>query len=307
MHSRTLIPWLVGAFQLAIIWPGASAQTPGRKRPIVRQADHLQIESADPKFLFDLFTGTLQLPIAWPFVENEKYSSGGFGTGNFMVQVFRSGDTAISTVPAKAARYAGLALEPYSLTECLGELDSRGIAHGAPQPYISTRPDKSQGTLWTTAVLTSLTGNGTNILLYEYSPVFLNVHVRRNQLAGQMVLRKGGPLGVLSVGEIVIASTESGRDASIWQRLFDPVQPVAPGLWKVGNGPAIRLVPGSSTRIERMTLAVDSLEQARTFLRQEKMLGVGGADQLAIDPARVQGLSIRLIETRGQPAPHGTR
>jgi hypothetical protein len=294
MQSCTLVLWLSGAFLLTTSWHDASAQSPTRKLPIVRQADHLQIASGDPKDLFDIFTGKLELPVAWPFVETKDYSSGGFGTGTFMMQVFRSGATTAAAGP-ESARYAGLAFEPYSLSECLSDLDARGIAHGPPQPYIGTRPDRTRGELWTTAALTGLSAGGMNILLYEYSPVFLNVHVRRNQLAGQLVLRKGGPLGVVSIEEIVIAT--GGRESQTWQRLLEPAQPDEPRRWKVGNGPAIRLIPGRSTRIERMTFVVDSLERAQAFLRREKMLGAAPKGELAINPARVQGLGIRLVET----------
>jgi hypothetical protein len=297
---------LSGAFLLTTSWHGTAVQSPARKRPVVRQADHLQIASADPKDLFDLFTAKLELPVAWPFVDDEDYSSGGFGTGNFMVQVFRSGAATAAAGP-HSARYTGLAFEPYSMSECLPELDARGMAHGPPQPFVGTRPDGTRGELWTTAALTGLAAGGMNILLYEYGPVFLNVHVRRNQLAGQLVLRKGGPLGVVAVGEVVITSAEPARDAQLWQRLLEPAQAVEPGLWKVGSGPAIRLIPGRSTKIERMTFVVDSLERARAFLRREKMIGAAAAGQLAINPARVQGLGIRLVETGGPQRSRDTR
>ncbi|HSW38776.1 MAG TPA: hypothetical protein VLL97_04720, partial [Acidobacteriota bacterium] len=61
---------------------GAPAQEERPRGPVIRQVDHILVESGNPGALFGFFTDTLQLPIAWPLAENHGYVSGGVGAGN---------------------------------------------------------------------------------------------------------------------------------------------------------------------------------------------------------------------------------
>ncbi len=272
---------------------GASGQPGVRKRQIVRQIDRILVESTDPRELYDLFTGPLQLPVSWPLGESNGFISGGFGTGNLSIEVFRSASTTPARSGHRRAQFAGLAFEPYApVAEVLPEMETAEVAHGGLEPYVSTLPDRSQGVVWTTVVLEGLAAPGMRVFLFQYSPAFLNVHVRRNQLAGQLALRKGGPLGIVSVSETVIGTPDLKNDTARWQRLLPAAD--GPGLWKPGSGPALRLVADRETRIRRVVFEVRSLEQARAYLAKNKLLGPGSAGQINIEPARVQGLSIRL-------------
>ncbi len=250
----------------------------GRLKPVVRQIDRILIETGDPRALYDLFTEDFQLPVAWPYVENARHASAGIGAGNVNLEVFRQSDSG-----RPRARFSGLALEPIDLEECLVQLRARGIDCGPPVPYVSRLPDGSEGTLWTNVVLSRLSSPDLTVFLCSYSPLFLNASVRRNQLGGELVLRRGGPLGVQSVREIVIASAEPAADRAAWQRLL--VRPA---------GPAVRLVPGSETRILRIIIQVESLAAARDFLAHAHMLGRVTADSAAFASSKVQGLDIRL-------------
>jgi hypothetical protein len=284
MHNRCC------AVLLSLVAVTAAARQVPVKRQAVRQVDRILIESTDPRSLYDLFTGPLQLPVSWPLSANASYASGGFGTGNLNIEVFRS-------APAKSAspraQFAGIAFEPYSsFPEVLPELKTRGVSFGPPEPYISTLPDKTQGTVWTTVVLDALASPGMRVFLFQYSPAFLNVHVRRNQLAGQLVLRKGGPLGVVSAAEIVIGTPNLQAEVARWQNLLPAAS--SPGFWKVGNGPALRMVADTRSRIQRLVFAVASLPQAETYLRGAKILGSVARNEVSINPERVQGLSIGL-------------
>jgi hypothetical protein len=283
MRSRATV------IMFLIVAAAAAAQSPV-KRQAVRQIDRVLIESADPRILYDLFTGPLQFPVSWPVAESASYISGGFGTGNLNIEVFRS---APPKGPPGRAQFAGLAFEPYSpLREVLPELQSRGVSYATPEPYVSTLPDNTQGTVWTTVVLDGLASPGMRVFLFEYSPRFRNVNVGRNQLAGQLALKKGGPLGVVGVGEIVITSPNAQADISKWQKLLPAAS--APGFWKIGKGPSLRIVPGPRSGIEALVLDVSSLPQAKNHLQSSAMLGPAPRNEVAIRPDRVQGLTIRL-------------
>lgn len=267
----------------------AAGQT--RLKPVIRQIDHILIQSDNPRALFNFFTETLQLPVAWPIAENSGFTSGGVGLGNVNLEILRpAGGRAES-------RFAGLALEPIDLADCLLQLKARKIDFDPPAPYISKLPDGTEGTMWTTVTLSRLSRPGLSVFLCEYSPLYLHVEIRRNQLGGQLVLRKGGPLGLRSVREVVTSTPELAGDRAAWQSLLAGA-PRTGGSLPAGNGPSIRLVPGSTLGIIRLILQVDFLDSAKEWLKQRQMLGVAQQDYVTISPSKIQGLNIRLTKEK---------
>jgi hypothetical protein len=295
-RNRKLL--LFASVFLAAIVSGAPVQPAKQKlRPVIRQVDHILIQASDPKFLFNFFADTLQLPVAWPIADYSSFASGGVSAGNVNLEVLRFADQKGSSPARRAgARFIGLAFEPYRMDDCLAALQARGIPYDPPEPYVSKLPDGSEGTLWTNVVLPRVSKPGLSVFLCEYSSAFLHAEIRRNQLGGQLALRKGGPLGVKSVKEIVLSATDPARDRSGWQKLLITSAGPSAMLWQVGNGPAIHLIPGSTDRIQRIVLKVDSLKPAKDFLAEKRLLGAASAQEISIDPSKIQGLSIRLVE-----------
>lgn len=274
---------------------GASAQTARRTGPIIRQVDRILIESGDPKALYDFFTVTLQLPEAWSLAENQGYATGGLGAGNVNLEIFRYASQKGAPPRKQAgARYAGLALEPYPLSDALREMKASAIEYSPPEPYVSTLPDGSKGIMWTIVPLPTFSKSGLSIFLYEYSSAFLKVDVRRKQLGNRLTLNNGGPLGIQSVREIVIAAANLEKDKIAWRKLLGAPTPA--GNWSVGAGPAIRLSQGTEDRIQRIIIQVRSLPQAKAFLENKQLLGTSSAREISLTPSKIQGLSISLIE-----------
>jgi hypothetical protein len=137
--------------------------------------------------------------------------------------------------------------------------------------------------------------------------------VAQQQAQGQATLRArdGGPLGLVELHEIVVGAANVAvvqpqwqrlfaplrpANAAGWRRLFAPFRPPAPARWQFGEGPAIRLVSAAHDGIVGLVWRVRSLDQARAFLRAHGMLGQSARRQLAIAPARMLGLEIRLVE-----------
>jgi hypothetical protein len=273
----------------------ATAQTGVRKGPIVRQVDRILIESSNPKALFAFFSADLQLPEAWPLAENQGYMSGALGAGNVNIELYRyikrGGESARKP---GAAHFAGLALEPYPLAETLRELKVSGIFHDPPQPTFSTLQDGTKSVAWTIVPLPSFSKSGMSIFLHEYSQAFLKVDVRRKQLGNRLTLNNGGPLGIQSVREVVISAANFAQEAAAWQKLLGPQ--TASGHWSLGTGPSIRVIPGPQDRVQKIVLQVRSLAQARTFLKNKQLLGSASTKEISIDPAKIQGLTIALVE-----------
>ncbi len=281
----------IAAILFCIIGIQTSAQTARRTPPVIRQVDRIFVESTDPKALFNFFADVLQLPPAWPISENQGSITAGIGAGNVNLELFRYAErkeNRASTLPE--AHYSGLAFEPYPLADALKELQLRGIPYSPPEPYISALPNGSRGVAWTTVGLPSFSRPGMSVFLYEYSPAFLRVEIRRKQLGNRLTLENGGSLGLLSVGKIVISSTRIGKDEENWGVLLGSSK--NSGSWRADSGPEIRLVQGNRDRIQEIVFEVKSLERAKAFLKKNRLLGSVFPNRVSLNSAKVQGLKI---------------
>ena len=136
----------------------------------------------------------------------------------------------------------------------------------------------------------------THIFLSEYSPSYVDVAERRERLRAELSARGGGPLGILSVSEIIIGSTDLERARESWGRLLAPSRPSTSDSWRLGDGPSIRLVPADQNGLQGFVVNVVSLDGAMAFLRENNMLGAIAETSITIAPAIVGGISVRLTE-----------
>ena len=83
---------------------------------------------------------------------------------------------------------------------------------------------------------------------------------------------------------------------NLWERLVAPGRAVEPGVWPVGDGPAIRVVQGRENRLHGLVIRVASLSRAKTFLQDKDLLGSVSEESLTIDPNKLEGLSIKLVD-----------
>lgn len=115
--------------------------------------------------------------------------------------------------------------------------------------------------------------------------------------AGRMLLdeRSGGPLGVDGVSEVVVGATDLDRKLEAWQALLDPVACAEPGLWHLGAGPSLRVVPHHSDCVLTLRVRVRSLALAEQVLREQELLGSSADGELLLDPAATLGLDLRLV------------
>lgn len=265
-------------------------QAPALRAPVIRQVDQLQITSVDPDGLFRIFTETLELPVVWPLTRNQQYVTGAFSTGNLTVEIYRYEGTQQSP----AAHFSGIIFEPYPMDYVLDELKYLRVRHGKPETHVSTLPGGKEGVLWTRVELPSISRLSFRAFLYEYSPSFLRVEVRRKQLGNRLTLNDGGPLGLLGAKEIVIAAADMAKERKAWEQILG--KPSSSGTFTAGTGPAIRVVGGQEDRLEELVLRVKSLNSARNHLKAEKLQGPGSAQTLLLNSSRIQGLKVRLVE-----------
>lgn len=284
------------ALALVISGCAATQATEAQHRPI-RQVDHIMIRVADPRELYAFFTEVLELPVAWPLVSPRAgVTTGGVSFGNVNVEAIRFPEQT-----DEGPRLLGLALEPAGLGETLAELDRREITYGEPRPLISATPNGSRTTLWTNVTLLQFSDAESpavgrlHVFISEYSPNYVNVDQRRARLQSQLHDRGGGPLGIVAVKEVVIGVSDFEASRRLWRRLLGSES--SPGLWRVGDGPALRLARATADELQALVVAVTSLSRSTSFLRERGLLGSESTNSATIDPARIGGLDIRLVET----------
>lgn len=258
---------------------------------IVRQIDHLLLTSSQAQELFALLTETFQLPVVWPLTDYGSFGSGGVALGNVNLEVIKAPAPATHTA---GSRFAGLALEPEPLQTSLRELAARHIPHGKPGPFRSRQPNGSFATLWTTVALPEVSGDALEVFICEYTH---DVPARRRRFLEKLRSRGGGPLSVDSVREIVIGAQDMKQTEARWQKLLQPLQASgAGGAWRLGAGPAIRVIAADQDELREVIVAVTSLEQARRFLKQQGLLGPDRHGSLTVATARLPGFSLTLVE-----------
>ena len=276
---------------------GTASQSRSASPPI-RQIDHIMIRAGEPRALFAFFAETLGLPIAWPITSPRPgVMTGGVGVGNVNVEAIQ--------VPGQTdprPRLIGFAFEPSPLEDSLVELSRRGLTTWERRPLIATAPDGSKRTLWTNVTLRQFSdsdnpGDATmHIFLSEYSPAYVNVDERRARLRSQLAESGGGPLGVIDVKEVIIGAADLNAARQLWQKLIDPTPSTSSNTWQIGDGPAVRLVAAKQDQAQALVIRVASLERAKAFLRDKQLLGAEVAGQVSIDPSKVGGLDLRLVE-----------
>jgi hypothetical protein len=269
----------------------------GQETP-VRYIDHIMIRSDMPDELFAFFSEMLQLPIAWPLSDRGGVVSGGIGFGNVNVEAIKFPGQIKEPAPT---HLVGLALKPSSLDQSLRELERRGIAYGAPRPFVSRGPGGVRVTFFTNVTLLPLSdadrpAHATiHVFLSEYNPAYVDAVARRDRLRDELAAKRGGPLGLVRVQQVIIGTTDLKKANRTWEKLVAPSPAAGVDLWQIGDGPAVRLVQAERDILQGLVLAVAALPGARNFLEERGLLGATSETELSIAPSKVHGLSIRII------------
>jgi hypothetical protein len=275
----------------------------GQEVPLapVQYIDHIMIRTDNPEELFALFSRTLQLPIAWPLADRGGVVSGGAGFGNVTIEAIRFPGQINDPAPT---HLVGLALKPPALDLSLRELDRRGIAYGAPRPFVSVGPDGVRTTSFTNVTLQHLSDADQpsaatiQVFLSEYNPVYVDAAARRARLRVELIAKRGGPLGLVRVQEVIIGAVDLTGASRAWHSLVSPAPPSGVNLWQIGDGPAVRLVHSERNLIQGLVLVVTDLAAARNFLERNELLGTSSDTEIVIAPSKIRGLNIRLISER---------
>jgi hypothetical protein len=262
--------------------------------PLVRQVDHVFVPVDDPEPLFSTFTETLRLPISWPVHDYGIFRSGGVTFGNCNLE-FVVGDEAVNPFfqPRLPSVVRGIAFEPVSGIDWVAELDARKLRHTEVIPFEGKGCHGDEGHLWTNIFLGGMVEQEAVVLLCEYH---VNECLRDDEARAALAKAGGGAIGVECLEEITIGVQDVDKATRRWQRFLDPLQPSAAGLWRLGDGPAIRVRESPIDGVVGLMVKVRSLEAAREALMERKLLGPVRRHGMGLHYAHTHGLDVWLTE-----------
>jgi hypothetical protein len=316
MKERFL--FLVG-LTLILLFQTANAQ---EAQPVVQRIDHVMTETANIRGvdrMQSLFADTLGLPVwfvpglhrdvnrpTWDF-----YNTGVYVGGVFLEFITFDPEEVIAE-PEPRARFSGFAFER-GVANIADLLDQRGIARSRESSFAIENSSGGLDTLFTNIFVRDLSQSATAIFFCHYHPTFFDtpgfhfpslppIQTNAEHHAHFMTLleeSEGGILGIRRASEVVISVPvlEEGRAA--FGKLLKPLIEIEPGLWELPHGPSVRLVTGDDYEVERLVLTVRSLKTSIDALKRLDLLGEEGPDRAILDPDRLWGLQIQLVEEGG--------
>lgn len=284
MKTRLLILVPAVALTALLFSPGCGSKSAD---PVVKKVDHITISTNQAQELFTTLTDTLELPAAWPFSAYPGFSTGGVQAGNVNLETLGLGDP----VPGEegAASVYGIVFEPYPLEAVMQPLKDRGADPSDPQVQMR-EINGQQVPFWTNVTLNALCTPKYIVYLCEYSDA------AKAALGAHTTTEPLGSLGVVAVSKIVIGSTDVSALRDAWRTILAPLSMSGDGLMTIDAGPAVEIVDANADGIQGLVLKVASLEQARSFLEGQGLLGDSTGNELRIDPTKIQGLDIRIIQ-----------
>jgi hypothetical protein len=280
-RGRLLVPLLLVCSVVAFAVSGCSSPS-----PVVKKVDHVAVMVSDPVPLFTFFTQTLGLKMAWPVATYPQFSTGGVQAGNVNIEFLHYGPPTTKITPAI---YYGIVFNPYPLVKSVPELKARGAQPGKPTVQEGEFGGKTVP-MWTNVTLNALCTKDYIVYLCQYAP----------QVATKLASGKStgpvGKIGIESVSEIMLTSKDPSAFQETWNKAMAPAKMNSDGVMQVDGGPSIRISRGDSDYFASLLFEVASLSEARTFLQQNGLLGESTNNQISINPAKVQGLDIRIVQ-----------
>jgi hypothetical protein len=308
-------PVLAG-FSLLLFFQGANAQ---ETRPVVQRIDHVMTETANIQGvdrMQSLFADTLGLPVwfvpglrrdvnrpTWDF-----YNTGVYLGGVFLEFITFDPEEVVAE-QEPSAWFSGFAFEA-GVPNIADLLDQRGIARSEENSFSMENSSGGLDTLFTNMFVRDLSQPSTAIFFCHYHPKFFDTPgfhflglppTRTNtehhaHFMNLLEKSEGGILGIRRASEVVISVPvlEEGRAA--FGKLLNPLKEVEPGLWELQHGPSIRLVEGDDYEVTRLVLTVRTLRTSIDALKRLNLLGEEGLHRAILDPDRLWGLQILLVE-----------
>ena len=116
-----------------------------------------------------------------------------------------------------------------------------------------------------------------------------------DSLRSVMQMKNKNPLGIESIKEIRIGYT--GKDyLEKWADLVKPSVISKTGLWKINDDQSVRFVSSNIREVKSIVFKVRSLNKAKTWLKENQLLGDNYGAETGLDISKTFGLIIFLSE-----------
>jgi hypothetical protein len=263
------------------------------ERPLATRVEHFFLVSDQAQSLFTFFKDTFQLPEVWPFYQHGAFASRGLSLGNAVLEFVSFPKE--ENKPPKTA-FQGIAFEPTASADATAaELTKRNIPHSDAEFYRSQAPGKQIHAEWSSVGLTNFPPTTADIFFCDYKHRQAVAQGRR-AASHELALRAGGPLGIVGAAEITVGVRDLTEARKKWSALLAPSPRISDDAFVLYAGPQIRLVHAESPGIQGLVLKVRSLDRAAKFLQESRLLAKDDAGRIAISPAAIDRLSIRLMD-----------
>lgn len=258
------------------------AQDSAAPPPVAAHVDHIMFLTRDRQQLTALLVDTLGLPLVWPQPGSTWTGSSGVGFGNTTLEIGGRADL-------PAARLSSLAFQATDFRSLPDELDRRGVPHGdsVPGPVASDKPE--EGPRWQIIGLAGM-GRGAFFIRYRF-----DMDERRDRFRRQLEMSGGGVLGVRRVREVIAGASATDSTMRLWHSLLGAPAEARGTSWLVADM-LVRIVPNGHPRTDTFLVEIHSLEAAERALT---VLGIAArreGNALWIDPVRLHGLRLVLVE-----------
>ena len=253
----------------------------------VNKIEHFFLSSPRADSLFHFFNAKLGTPAVWDYNNWGSFSSGAVSLGNVAFEF-------VSYPGVTITRFDGIALEPKQpLEEFIKILDHNKVSHDTIEANTYVSNDGSIGG-WSNLNLKNLLPDEAGLFICDYKKrdqIFKN----RQTSADSLKKNNGGPLGILFLKEIVIASTNY-RSQTVELAKLPGIKRNAHNLFSFEQGPSIRLKNSNLNGIEKIVLKVNSLEETKKYLKSKNLLGAISKNSIFIDPGSIDGLLVELTD-----------
>jgi PKD repeat protein len=266
---------------------------PGTPLPAtIKQVDHLVVQLPGPERVFNLFSGDLGLPVAWPMVNYGEFSSGGVTFGNVNMELLNgSEEMRQQGLIPDGNGIVGVAFQPSGpLGSTVKTLDVYQVPHGPIEPFNETE-NGTTSTLWNNLELSNMMP-GSMIFYCEYT---FNQTGFRHEMEQSLAAANGGALGITRMKEITVEYADQSV-LEKWQRLLPGVPGESPEWRDGGEGVTVHLVKSGRNAISSITVQVKSLERAKTVLEEKGLLGAVSEGKISINPDTISGLQVYVTE-----------
>lgn len=265
-----------------------------------RGIDHVVVRTDDAAALHEMFSVALGLPVTWPLQRASFATFGWIGLGNTNLEIWEAADNADLPADGPFPLIHQIALEPLELSETLDRLTANGLHCKAPRTYVSKEAGGTERLNFTNSVILDLSDSACCVFVCEWGREAaivpwargLSTQERRTIERDALTACAGGPLGLVGLHAISVASPDLAGATDTWQRLAGSAGPCI----AIADGIAVALSEGPRTLIRSLSLAVRDVAAARRFLLGRDLLDADEDDGVVLSKRATGGLTFRLVE-----------